>query len=171
MIDTIVKNTKNYTQKHKKENRKKKGQFFTPLSIAEFMAMRASYATNHLSILEPGAGNGLLTASIIKYCMENELCFSFDVTFIENDSDVIELLTSTINVIKNYVVTNNGTITSHYQQRIILLLVWIIDMILLSAILRTKKLGKIRKNPFVCRSMYMDSLIYTDYLCVRQLSI
>jgi len=110
MIDTIVKNTKNYTQKHKKENRKKKGQFFTPLSIAEFMAMRASYATNHLSILEPGAGNGLLTASIIKYCMENELCFSFDVTFIENDSDVIELLTSTINVIKNYVVTNNGTI-------------------------------------------------------------
>lgn len=110
MINTIIKNTKVYTKNHKKENRKSKGQFFTPVSIAEFMAIRASYATRHLSILEPGAGNGLLTASIIKYCVENELCTSFDVKFIENDSNVIELLTSNIEAITNYVVANNGTI-------------------------------------------------------------
>ena len=92
MIDTIIRNTKIYTQNHNKKSRKCKGQFFTPVSIAEFMALRAGYAAQHLSILEPGAGNGLLTASIIKYCIENELCTSFDVKFVENDTDIIELL-------------------------------------------------------------------------------
>ena len=110
MIDTIIRNTNIYTKKHNKENRKTKGQFFTPLSVAEFMALRASYASQHLSILEPGAGNGLLTASIIKYCIENELCTSFDVRFVENDTDVIELLKSTIAAITNYVNDNNGNI-------------------------------------------------------------
>lgn len=110
MIDTIVRNTKIYAQKSNKKNRKCKGQFFTPVSIAEFMALRAAYATQHLSILEPGAGNGLLTASIVKYCIENELCTSFDVKFVENDTDVIELLESTITAISNYVTANNGNI-------------------------------------------------------------
>lgn len=110
MIDAIIKNTKIYVQNHSKENRKCKGQFFTPVSIAEFMALRAAYAAHHLSILEPGAGNGLLTASIVKYCIENELCTSFDVNFVENDKDVIELLKSTITTITNYVIANNGKI-------------------------------------------------------------
>jgi len=74
------------------------------------MAHRAVFAAQHLSILEPGAGNGLLTASIIKYCIENELCNSFDVKFVENDADVIELLESTISVIMNYVNDNSGNI-------------------------------------------------------------
>lgn len=110
MIDTIIRNTKIYAQNHTKETRKCKGQFFTPVLVAEFMALRAAYATQHLSILEPGAGNGLLTASIIKYCIENELCTSFSVKFVENDTEVIELLKSSITVITNYVTTNNGNI-------------------------------------------------------------
>jgi len=110
MINTIIRNTNTYTKNHNKDKRKCKGQFFTPLSVAEFMALRASYASQHLSILEPGAGNGLLTASVIKYCIENELCNSFDVKLVENDTDVIELLKSTINVITEYVNANNGHI-------------------------------------------------------------
>lgn len=110
MIDTIIRNTKIYTQNHNKKSRKCKGQFFTPVSIAEFMALRAGYAAQHLSILEPGAGNGLLTASIIKYCIENELCASFDVKFVENDTDIIELLQSTITTITDYVIAHNGNI-------------------------------------------------------------
>ena len=110
MIDTIVRNTKIYAQKHNKENRKCKGQFFTPVAIAEFMATRAAYAATHLSILEPGAGNGILTASLVKYCIENELCTSFNIKFVENDPDVIELLKATITTITNYVIANNVNI-------------------------------------------------------------
>ena len=55
MLDIIINNTKKYIDTHDKVNRKNKGQFFTPVSIAEFMAVRASGVAEHLSILEPGA--------------------------------------------------------------------------------------------------------------------
>lgn len=111
MLDVIVKNTKEYMESHSKENRKKKGQFFTSVSIAEFMAIRASYATEHLSILEPGAGNGLLTAAVIKYCIENELCHSFDVKFVENDIEIISVLEKTSGIMKEFVNMNHGDIS------------------------------------------------------------
>lgn len=111
MLDVIVKNTKEYIESHSKENRKKKGQFFTSVSIAEFMAIRASYATEHLSILEPGAGNGLLTAAVIKHCIENELCHSFDVKFVENDIEIISVLEKTSGIMKEFVNMNHGDIS------------------------------------------------------------
>lgn len=110
MLNIIVNNTSEYTATHDKDNRKNKGQFFTSVSIAEFMAMKAAYATEHLSILEPGAGNGILTASVIKYCIENELCNSFDVKFVENDSEVLPVLESTSALIEEFVLTHHGTV-------------------------------------------------------------
>lgn len=110
MLDIILSNTSEYTATHDKEKRKDKGQFFTSVSIAEFMAMKASYAAEHISILEPGAGNGILTASVIKYCVENELCNSFDVKFVENDLEVIPILELTSALIEDFVLTNHGNI-------------------------------------------------------------
>lgn len=66
MLKEIVSTTANYTKEHGKAARKKKGQFFTPLSIVDFMVKKGAAAAEHLSILEPGAGNGLLTAALIK---------------------------------------------------------------------------------------------------------
>lgn len=111
MLDIIVNNTKNYTKLHTKENRKNKGQFFTSKSIAQFMAIRASCAAEHLSIFEPGAGNGLLTASVIKYCVENELCNSFKVKFVENDTEVLDVLKKTCLVIEEFVKMRHGNIS------------------------------------------------------------
>lgn len=110
MLEIIVNNTREYTETHNKENRKDKGQFFTSVSIAEFMAMRASYTTEHLSILEPGAGNGILTASVIKYCIENELCNSFDVKFVENDLEVLTVLKETSSLIERFVLSHHGNV-------------------------------------------------------------
>lgn len=110
MLELIANNTSEYTKIHNKENRKDKGQFFTSKSIAEFMAVRASYASGHLSILEPGAGNGILTAAVIKYCLENELCHSFEVKFIENDIEVIPILESTCALIEEFVAAHQGDI-------------------------------------------------------------
>lgn len=110
MLDIIVNNTKEYTETHNKRDRKDKGQFFTSAPIAEFMAMRASYATECLSILEPGAGNGILTASVIKYCIENELCKFFNVKFVENDLEVLPVLEETSAIIKNFVLSHHGKV-------------------------------------------------------------
>jgi len=64
-----------------------------------------------LSILEPGAGNGILTASVIKYCVENELCSSFDVKFIETDVEVLPILEETSNLIREFVLLHQGNIS------------------------------------------------------------
>ena len=103
MINEILNNTENYTSTHEKKIRKNKGQFFTPLSIANFMARKASIHAEHLSILEPGAGNGLLTAATIKHCIDFGVCKSFSVHFIENDPDVLPVLYKTAKLLESYV--------------------------------------------------------------------
>lgn len=110
MLDAIVNNTKNYTELHDKENRKDKGQFFTSLSIAKFMAMKASFSSEHISVLEPGAGNGLLTAAVVEYCVKNELCDSFYVKFIENDPEIHPVLNHTASLIRRFVIEHHGNI-------------------------------------------------------------
>lgn len=111
MVEEIVKNTEKYTLNHSKGTRKAKGQFFTPASIASFMGTRASVISRHISILEPGAGNGLLTASLVKYYIEYGLCRSFSVTFIENDPDILHVLRATADLLKKYVERHGGTYT------------------------------------------------------------
>lgn len=110
MIEQIVKNTEKYTLSQSKGTRKAKGQFFTPASIASFMGTRASVISKHISILEPGAGNGLLTASLIKYYIESKLCSSFSVTFTENDPDVLHVLRATADLLEEYVEQHGGHI-------------------------------------------------------------
>lgn len=110
MLNRIVNNTENYTKKHGKHERKDKGQFFTPLSIADYMAQKAAVQANHLSILEPGAGNGLLVAAVVKYCIDHRLCKSFSVRFIENDTDIQPLLEQTTKLLSEYVDLHHGRI-------------------------------------------------------------
>lgn len=110
MIKNIMNNTEKYILKHCKTERKNKGQFFTPLSIVNFMAKMASVKAKHLSILEPGAGNGLLAASVVKYCVENGLCRSFSVHFIENDSDILPVLQMTKKILTDYLISHHGKI-------------------------------------------------------------
>lgn len=110
MLNKIMKNTENYTKEHRKEVRKEKGQFFTPLSIVDFMAKKAAMKSSHLSILEPGAGNGLLTAAVIKYSIDYKLCNSFSVRFIENDPDIQPLLEQTAALLEEYVEKRHGHI-------------------------------------------------------------
>lgn len=115
MLQSIVNITSEYTNEHNKISRKVKGQFFTPLSVAKFMAKCASTEAEHLSILEPGAGNGLLSAALVSFCMENNLCRSFSIDFIENDPEIISVLRQTIEILEQYVHEQNGNITIQIQ--------------------------------------------------------
>lgn len=110
MLDNIVKKTDHYTKGNCKAVRKDKGQFFTPLSIAKLMANFAASESKHLCILEPGAGNGLLSAALIHHCIENNLCMSFTLTLIENDAEIIPILKNTVRDVKEYVQQENGNI-------------------------------------------------------------
>lgn len=110
MLKEIVENTEKYTKKHYKDERKDKGQFFTPQSIVDFMVDKAAKEAEHLSILEPGAGNGLLTAALVRHCMKLGLCSCFSVRFIENDPEILPVLRKTAALILHYVQLHQGSI-------------------------------------------------------------
>ena len=110
MIEKIVALTDEYKKTNKKSVRKSKGQFFTSLNTAKYMAAKAARETERLSILDPGCGNALLAAAVIEHCIQNKKCFHFDVTLVENDEAVMDVLSKSIAIIKQYVSENNGSV-------------------------------------------------------------
>jgi len=57
---------KTYAEKVTNEEKKNKGQFFTPLPIARFMSELAETDLSELSILDPGCGTGVLSISLVE---------------------------------------------------------------------------------------------------------
>ena len=87
---TIVdKSNQEYIQSLNGESRKNIGQVFTPVSIAEYMADLFTFKNNTISILDPGAGTGILTAALCDklFTLKNSLNIKIDAY--ENDIRII----------------------------------------------------------------------------------
>ena len=77
--------------------RKRRGQFFTPVGIARFMAGMLDFPEQaNISILEPGAGTGLLSVCVILRALQYDSVQRISVTFVENDPDACEFLNTLI---------------------------------------------------------------------------
>lgn len=124
MIEIINENTKLYQKNTKKTDRKKKGQFFTPLNISKYMASMSSIRQKNIRILDCGAGTGILGLSLLEELLNDDLVETIEIDFYENDKDVISILNRDIeamsklvkesdkvvkcNVLdKNFIVSNN----------------------------------------------------------------
>lgn len=68
LLDYVSRATNDYIAAMPKTARKQYGQFFTSPQTAEFMAslFDLSAAVGTVSILDPGAGSGLLSAAMIE---------------------------------------------------------------------------------------------------------
>lgn len=166
MLEKIVNNTEKYTATHSKNSRKDKGQFFTPLSIVNFMARKSSGPAEHLSIMEPGAGNGLLSAAVVKDCIDSGACKSFSVRFIENDPDILPVLKMTAKLLKEYVTSHNGTVKVTISKKN-----YITDKVkgLYDIVICNPPYKKIRKDSLesVCMSKYIygQPNLYALFMC------
>ena len=56
-----------YAKESTGSDKKQKGQFFTPLTIAHFMASLGSAHRDEVHILDPGCGTGVLSISLVEY--------------------------------------------------------------------------------------------------------
>lgn len=74
------------------ERRKERGQFFTPPSIARFMARLFSSPGKNLRVLDAGAGTGTLSAAICERVLLLRSRRSIELVLFENDSAVLPLL-------------------------------------------------------------------------------
>lgn len=90
----IYKRTEKFIAQMPKKQRKEYGQFFTVSSTADFMASLASidYSKDRLSVLDAGAGSGVLSAAIVAHLREHGYNGEIDLTCYETDSNVLPLL-------------------------------------------------------------------------------
>ncbi|WP_187107561.1 Eco57I restriction-modification methylase domain-containing protein [Fusobacterium ulcerans] len=94
IIDYVINSTTEYTKHMSKELRKKSGQFFTSKETALFMAslFDLNKYKSEISILDPGAGSGILSAALIEHINKIKNINKIKLTCYENDNNILELL-------------------------------------------------------------------------------
>jgi len=107
MLETIFNNTYEYKNATTPDAQKRKGQFFTSLNTVKFMGEWYQPLSRNISVLDPGAGNGSLAASVTEYLVENRLCDRIKITYVENDNEILPTLKQTVREIANYCETND----------------------------------------------------------------
>jgi len=105
MLNTIKANSTAYCLLHSKDERSNKGQFFTSVLLAEYMAASLTdyFGKDSLRILDPGAGNGMLSAALTMELAKGEnKPKAIDITMVENDTNILPLLKKTVALIRKF---------------------------------------------------------------------
>ncbi len=98
MIDYVFQQTTEYIDHMPKSLRKKYGQFFTSPETAVFMANLFTVPKQHtVSILDPGAGSGILSAALIDRLEKEPGINEIQLVCYENDPHILNLLCSNLN--------------------------------------------------------------------------
>lgn len=100
--------TKKYVEQMPKSQRKKYGQFFTSQETAAFMArmLKIPSESKAVSVLDPGAGSGMLAAAVVDELDKIPSIEEVYVTCYENNQDVIELLRTNLSWMQKHTAKN-----------------------------------------------------------------
>lgn len=102
MLDHVVNNTLGFLEKMPKSKRKKKGQFFTSIETAKYMANMFDFSryNGFVTVLDPGAGTGILSVAFIERLVALNPKIIIDLTCYETDKDVLPILQSNLAYVK-----------------------------------------------------------------------
>ena len=102
LLDFAIQTTNEYISEMPKSQRKKYGQFFTSKETAKFMAslIDLNIKRDEISILDPGAGSGILSAALIQRIIDSKLIKKINLTCYETDEDIVNLLEANLYWIK-----------------------------------------------------------------------
>src|SRR3989338_7143819 len=81
-----------YNDQNTKLTKKDKGQFFTPSSVAKFMAELSTNSKENISILDPGAGIGILSVALIEKLANEKKVKKINLVCYETDKQVLPYL-------------------------------------------------------------------------------
>jgi adenine-specific DNA-methyltransferase len=90
-----------YAENHSIEKRKSSGQFFTPAQVARFMANMLDIKGNHIRLLDPGAGIGILSAALCERLADRSNSLTLTIDAYENDSELLPFLKAVLESCKN----------------------------------------------------------------------
>lgn len=75
-----------------------RGQFFTPLAVAEIMArMPRIPHSGTIKVLDPGAGTGMLSVAMVSYLYQHRPNLKIELTAVENDEKLLGALKDALN--------------------------------------------------------------------------
>ena len=101
MLENIIKKTNEYIDSMPKSERKKYGQFFTSIETARFMANMFDVPNKKkISILDAGAGSGILSCAMVERLDQIEYIDEIYVTCYETDLNIISLLNENLREIQ-----------------------------------------------------------------------
>ncbi len=102
MLSIICQRTNDFISQMPKTLRKEYGQFFTSVETARFMASLFDLADlkKSVSILDAGAGSGILAISIAERILQQDPSVKVEVVCYENDPHVLPLLKSNLELVK-----------------------------------------------------------------------
>lgn len=106
LIDFASRLAEEYIQNSTKDSKKEKGQFFTPAEVAKYMAGLSTTNKEEISILDPGAGIGILSSALITQLRKNELVKKINLTVYETDNSVLPYLKSVLDEAKWFLEEN-----------------------------------------------------------------
>lgn len=94
MLESILEKTSQYIENMPKKERKKYGQFFTSMETARYMASLfvISPKQEKISILDAGAGSGILSCAMIERLEKIDEIKELELTCYETDENVLPLL-------------------------------------------------------------------------------
>jgi len=105
-----------YNKQNNKQNtknlKKGKGQFFTPVSVAKFMASLNGFAKEAIDILDPGAGVGILSVAIVEELLKTGKIKKINLVCYETDNKVVPYLKLLLEETKKYL---DGKISFKYS--------------------------------------------------------
>lgn len=123
MLKNIIEKTSPYIENMPKKERKKYGQFFTSMETARYMASMFVIPENQeaISVLDAGAGSGILSCAMIERLDEIEEIKEIELTCYETDGNVLPLLKENLSIMKmqsckhiNINIITDNYITSQY---------------------------------------------------------
>ncbi len=101
LIEDVFHRTLNYLEGMPKSKRKQMGQFFTSVETAQYMAtMYDKPKKSNLSILDAGAGSGILTAALIDRLQDEESISYIKITCYETSEDILPVLKTNLQFLK-----------------------------------------------------------------------
>ena len=103
VLEYVRSQTKEFLESMPKSVRKKKGQFFTSLETAMFMAEMFDFSNcgDEVSVLDPGAGTGILTAAFVDRVFKENPNIRITITCYETDTEVLFVLKNNLEHLKN----------------------------------------------------------------------
>lgn len=99
MLDYILQQTEIFLQMRTKEERKIIGQFFTSKDTAVFMSSLFQCAGSDITVLDTGAGSGILTAAFIEKMDSLMHVQNVHVVLYENNAEILPILYSNMEYI------------------------------------------------------------------------